>query len=169
MSRSAVWDDGRTTTGEPSESRAIPISKHSMPRPQFTSSPGRTLTLPEVYLDAVESAVPSVQGDAEFLLSLCAPASGLMGDLMDMIGKAAQPPLVRFVWGAMIGFLSYVTSVSVEYQMFRPNGMPTRAKCSITLNEMPESLLPQNPTSGAPVPQDGRGRVAAGGVLRASR
>jgi nucleoid-associated protein YgaU len=148
VSRNANWQDGFTVDGVPTESRALPLSKRTIPTPQFTGPSARTLHISELYLDAQESGVPSVQGDAEFLLSLCAPASGPLGDLMEMLGHAPEPPLVRFIWGAMVGFLSYVSSVEVEYQLFRPNGMPTRAKCSITLVEMPESLLPQNPTSG---------------------
>lgn len=148
VSRSANWQDGLSTGGTPNASRALPLSKRSIPTPQYTGPSARTLSISDVYLDAAESGVPSVQGDADFLLSLCVPASGLLGDVMELISSSPEPPLVRFVWGALVGFLSYVSQVTVDYQMFRPNGMPTRAKCSVTLIEMPESLLSQNPTSG---------------------
>src|SRR3990170_2825054 len=38
--------------------------------------------------------------------------------------------------------------VAGQYTMFRSNGTPVRATCSITLEEVPTSTWPQNPTSG---------------------
>lgn len=59
------------------------------------------------------------------------------------------PPRVRFGWNE-VHFEGYVDDVSVEYQLFRPDGRPLRAKCEIAMKEIDRDPAPQNPTSGTP-------------------
>ena len=63
--------------------------------------------------------------------------------------KEKQPPLCRFKWGRLVSFLSYVSSVSVTFTFFLPNGTPVRAEVKATLVQYSDdSIFPrQNPTS----------------------
>jgi hypothetical protein len=117
------------------------------PLPQFHHTTARLLELGELYLDATTSKDASIAGDVEFLVSLCS-CNAVASELSSLLGRESSPPFVRFVWGTTVSFLSYVEEARIEYLMFRPNGAPIRAKVSVTLREMPSSLLPQNPTSG---------------------
>ncbi len=58
-------------------------------------------------------------------------------------------PLVRFEWGSITSYLSYVSSVNADYDWFHPAGFPMRASVSVTLNAfLGNDTKPlQNPTS----------------------
>jgi nucleoid-associated protein YgaU len=55
---------------------------------------------------------------------------------------------VRFCWGEKVHFTAYLKSVNAKYTLFRPDGTPMRASCTITLEEIPTDAAKQNPTSG---------------------
>ena len=61
------------------------------------------------------------------------------------------PPLIRFIWGSLQSFLAYVTSVSVTFKMFLPNGTPVRATVALSLTQYGDDKVfqkqRQNPTS----------------------
>jgi len=44
----------------------------------------------------------------------------------------AVPPLVTFQWGEMIPFKAAVTSLTIAFQLFKPNGSPIRFTASAT-------------------------------------
>ncbi len=137
ISAGAMWNEGDVmdkTSGPPT--------------PQFHHTQQRVLSLSDLYLDAATSGDSSISADVDFLMSLCS-CNSLTAMIESFIGSGDMaPPFVKFVWGTSMSFLSYVESMSIEHLMFRPNGSPTRAKVTMTLKEMPSSLLPQNPTSG---------------------
>jgi hypothetical protein len=59
--------------------------------------------------------------------------------------------VLRFQWGvnvALAAFLGFLRHVSVKYTMFRVDGTPIRATCSVQLEEVPLDRAFQNPTSG---------------------
>jgi hypothetical protein len=63
--------------------------------------------------------------------------------------KKPQPPVLAFTWGSTLSwFFGYLKSLSVKYTMFRPDGTPTRATATISLEEVPHGAERQNPTSG---------------------
>lgn len=63
----------------------------------------------------------------------------------------ADPPWVIFIWGKITLFTAVVTSVSITYTMFAPDGTPIRASADVnfTQNELiGDDVIPaQNPTS----------------------
>lgn len=110
--------------------------------PQFTGSDPRTLDL-EVFLDVTDSDTGSVAGDVEALFQCCEPTE-------ESVRKnKPRPPTVVFGWGESITFTAYVTRVAAKFTMFRQNGDPVRATCSLSLTELPQSTPRQNPTSGS--------------------
>jgi nucleoid-associated protein YgaU len=54
--------------------------------------------------------------------------------LMRPDSREHAPPIVRFVWGPTV-FTGVLEKLDVTYQLFRPDGVPLRAKLDITLKE----------------------------------
>ena len=81
------------------------------------------------------------------------PDGGLLGALGAMVGiggspvEEAQPAVVLFQWGPVL-LHGFMTKCTITYERFHISGVPLRAKCDITLAEMPTSLFGTNPTSG---------------------
>jgi Contractile injection system tube protein/LysM domain len=50
-------------------------------------------------------------------------------------GAKAVPPLVTFQWGEMIPFKAACTSLTVAFQLFKPNGTPIRADVKLALTQ----------------------------------
>jgi hypothetical protein len=61
-----------------------------------------------------------------------------------------RPPRVRFQWGTTMSFEAVITSITQRFTLFLANGMPVRAKVSVTFQQIKDdNLFPrQNPTSG---------------------
>ena len=96
----------------------------------------------EMFFDATEEQNDSVVTAVEKLLSCCVPTEETRGQ------KRALPPLVVFQWGPVIGFPGFITQVGVKYTLFASDGMPLRATCSVSIEELAGELKAQNPTSG---------------------
>ncbi len=54
--------------------------------------------------------------------------------LMDINAELHAPPVVRFTWDGEV-FLGVIESLNVTYTLFTPDGIPIRAKLSLTLKE----------------------------------
>lgn len=52
-------------------------------------------------------------------------------DIFVYSGDEHQPPVTRVLWGTMI-FFGYLTSMSVDYTLFKPSGEPLRAKVTLS-------------------------------------
>ena len=69
-----------------------------------------------------------------------------------------RPPRVLFVWGQGFGDAGgkintgtwYITALDVNYIMFLPNGTPVRAKCKLTLTEVPDDSNPSKSVKNSP-------------------
>lgn len=110
---------------------------------EFTQSQPCTLSL-EMFIDATDKMDASVVDRVEALFSCL---------VKDEDGDKS-PPWVVFVWGGLTGFSAYVTSVSAKYTVFTPGGMPVRAVCTVTLEEISATPAKQNPTSGGLATRD---------------
>lgn len=119
------------------ERRSAPKAKSSAP-PEFTGSDPCKLSL-ELFFDATDTFDSSVVGRVEQVFGCL---------VRDPADPRSWPPLVQLEWGPVTSFLGYVSSVQATYTLFAPNGMPVRATCSVTIEEMPQSSDKQNPTSG---------------------
>lgn len=113
----------------------------SAPYPQFKGAAPASMSI-EIFLDASESQSNDIMGDVEELLKTVQPTSNSRGT------ESPHPPLVIFGWGSRVTLTAIVKQVSAKYTMFKPNGTPTRATCTLSLEEYPETSARQNPTSG---------------------
>jgi nucleoid-associated protein YgaU len=96
-----------------------------------------------MFFDATAKHDGSVVEAVDKLFACCAPTDKTLASDKPM------PPLVVFKWGAITSFPAYVTSVSAKYTLFSAAGVPIRAVCTVSLQEMPGDLTKQNPTSGS--------------------
>ncbi|MEO7587032.1 MAG: LysM peptidoglycan-binding domain-containing protein [Arachnia sp.] len=110
--------------------------------PTFTG-PGPCKLTVEMFFDATETTDGSVVAAVESLFACCVPTKESLSS------KKPSPPLVVLQWGAVSSFPAFVTSVSAKYTLFRGDGTPIRALCSVSMEEMPGDPLGQNPTSGS--------------------
>ena len=101
--------------------------------PQFKGPEPGKLTL-EMFFDATAKHDGSVVEAVDKLFACCAPTDKTLASDKPM------PPLVVFKWGAITSFPAYVTSVSAKYTLFSAAGVPIRAVCTVSLQEMPGDL-----------------------------
>jgi hypothetical protein len=120
-------------------------SKTSSP-PQYKGPQPSKLAL-EMFFDASEKQDTSVVKTVDRLFACTVPTAASLQQ------KKASPPWVIFRWGTLTGFLSYVSSVSAKYTLFTAGGLPIRATCTVTLEELSGDAAKQNPTSGGMVPR----------------
>ncbi len=80
--------------------------------------------------------------------------------------ELACPPLVTFQWGEMIPFKAACTSLTVAFQLFKPNGTPIRAdvKLALTQAERAPRRRARTPANRPTQPDD-----ALGGRARRAR
>ena len=111
---------------------------------EFTGSDPRSMSL-EMFLDQTDSPSGDVTQDVNKLFECLAPTQPSID------AGTPSPPSVRFRWGeAGENFKACVKSVNAKYTLFRPDGKPIRAVCTVSLEEVPEAPGSQNPTSGGP-------------------
>jgi hypothetical protein len=114
--------------------------------PQYTGPQPSKLTL-EMFFDASMSQDNSVVQRVEKLFACCVPTASSQQQ------NKGSPPWVVFRWGDLTGFLAYIGSVQAKYTLFTGSGLPVRATCSVTLEEIAGEAPKQNPTSGGLVPR----------------
>src|SRR5689334_3529945 len=110
--------------------------------PQYGGPEPSKLTL-EMFLDASDTHADTVVKTVEQLFACCVATDETHSN------KIGCPPWVVFPWGAIVGFTAYVKSVSGEYALFTPAGMPVRGVATVNLEEIAGEQGGQNPTSGA--------------------
>jgi len=121
-------------------------SKFSLARlPQFRGAQPLTMTL-TAFLDA--SMTPSgttVMNQVRALLKCCEVT------LLSMLSLKPSTPWVFFQWGGFetASFVGYMQSVTATYTLFNPSGVPIRARCDLSISQIPLPIPGQNPTSGA--------------------
>ncbi|MDI2125260.1 LysM peptidoglycan-binding domain-containing protein [Yinghuangia seranimata] len=109
---------------------------------EFKGTEPSKLTL-EMFFDATDTMGDKVVKSVEQLFSCCVPTDQSHDQ------QRGVPPWVIFHWGGLTGFVAYVSQVQVKYTLFTSGGLPVRATCQVTLEEISGEMPGQNPTSGA--------------------
>lgn len=104
---------------------------------------GRCTLKLEMFFDATSTHDGSVVAAVESLLRCCKPTQ------KSIVNKSPAPIAVVFEWGDIMSFPACVTSVSAAYSLFTATGMPIRATCGVSLEELPVEPQKTNPTSGS--------------------
>jgi nucleoid-associated protein YgaU len=122
--------------------RATQSSQKGSSQPQFTGPEPQTMSI-EMFLDATEDPGADLVKDyVKFLMESCSATTASI--------DTRQPslPIVVFGWGTTTSFPAYIKQVGVKYTMFRQDGTPVRATCTVQMEEVTETEKGQNPTSG---------------------
>ncbi|HEY5835590.1 peptidase M23 [Streptomyces sp.] len=109
---------------------------------EFKGPEPSKLTL-EMFFDATALQDHKVVASVEQLFACCVPTDQTHQK------KKGTPPFVIFHWGGLTGFVGFVSQVQAKYTLFTAGGLPIRAVCQVTLEELAAGLPGQNPTSGA--------------------
>jgi Contractile injection system tube protein/LysM domain len=124
----------------------------SLPPPEFGGGNPRELSV-SLLLDAsLLEGSQSVKSVTDALFKMMEVSDG-----QPAAGTRSSPPKVTFRWGAVDTFKAVCTSLTVAYQLFRPNGDPIRADVKLQLKQAaPASTASsssanqgQNPTTRA--------------------
>lgn len=113
--------------------------------PEFKGAQPSKLTL-EMYFDSLGEHDTKVVTSVEKLFTLTVPLDKTLSN------KKPSPPWVVFRWGGLTSFMGYVSQVQAKYTLFTSTGVPIRATCQVTIEELSGSPSGQNPTSGSLVP-----------------
>lgn len=109
--------------------------------PEYQGPEPSKLTV-EMFFDASDTQDSSVVTAVEQLLACCVPTSESRQQ------QRSSPPWVVFHWGGLTGFPGYVSKVQAKYTLFTTSGVPIRASCQVTVEEISGETPAQNPTSG---------------------
>ncbi|MFG2115324.1 LysM peptidoglycan-binding domain-containing protein [Streptomyces sp. NPDC048718] len=125
--------------------------------PEYQGPQPSKLTV-EMFFDAGDTQDNRVVTAVEQLFACCVPTSETRQQ------QRSSPPWVVFHWGGLTGFPGYVSQVQAKYTLFTTSGVPIRAVCQVTMEEISGETPGQNPTSGALTARRTH-RVAAGDSL----
>lgn len=117
-----------------------PSAAGKAPPPQYRGPKPASMSL-VMLLDASDQDEGDVSQIVEELFEACSPTAKSEAD------QRPLPQFVKFGW-RKVHFTGYITSVQAEYTLFRPDGRPIRARCTVALDELPVTSSRQNPTSG---------------------
>jgi hypothetical protein len=124
----------------------------SLPPAEFGGGNPRELAL-SLLLDAsLLDPSQSVKGVTDKLFKMMD-----VGDGEPAAGARSSPPFVTFRWGAVDTFKAVCTSLTVAFQLFKPNGEPIRADVKLQLKQAEQASTAssssanegQNPTTRA--------------------
>jgi nucleoid-associated protein YgaU len=125
--------------------------------PAFTGGQPRELALQLLFDETLLTPQMTVKAVGDLLFKSMKAQLAQGGDK-----NKTRPPTMTFTWGGF-SFYGVAKSLTVQYQLFKPNGDPIRADVKLSLTEIDEDDTPkgQNPTTrssgsvGAHVVRDG--------------
>jgi hypothetical protein len=120
-----------------------PQNDADTPQGEFYKSGAQTLSL-DLTFDTYESGddVSQVTNELwKFMMTKTRPESEY--------NEKIAPPQVAFEWGVFC-FVSYITQMTQNFTLFKPDGTPVRASVSVTFTQYTDvnDYPKQNPTSG---------------------
>ncbi len=119
------------------------ITGTSFSPPEFGGGQPRQIELSLLFDQTFPPYTMPVRDSTATLLDMMEVPSGASGG-----SPTAVPPFVTFEWGRL-QFKGAVTSLSVTYKLFEPNGDPLRADVKLTLKQAAAIQPGQNPTTRA--------------------
>jgi hypothetical protein len=106
------------------------IKGNSFPPPEYGGGLPRELTLNLLLDSTLVPSTPTVMSMCDDLFKMMEVPGGQQAG-----GAESRPAFVTFSWGAYLGFKAACTSLTVAYQLFKPNGEPIRAEVRMTLKQ----------------------------------
>jgi hypothetical protein len=119
------------------------VTGTSFSPPTFGGGQPRQIELSLLFDQTFPPYTMPVRQSTAALLDMMEVPSGKTGG-----SPTAVPPFVTFEWGRLV-FKGAVTSLSVTYKLFKPDGDPLRADVKLTLKQAAVIQPGQNPTTRA--------------------
>ncbi len=119
-----------------------PIKGTSLPKGKFGGGKPREMQVNLLLDQTLPNDGKSVKEITDSLFKMMEVPSGSGGG-----GASSVPPLVTFQWGEMIPFKAACTSLTIAFQLFKPNGTPIRADVKLALTQA-ETATSANSSSG---------------------
>ena len=107
-----------------------PIKGKSLPAGKFGGGKPREMQVNLLLDQSLPNGGLSVKQITDKLFKMMEVPAGVAAGAAN-----ACPPLVMFQWGEMIPFKAAVTSLTVAFQLFKPNGTPIRADVKLALTQ----------------------------------
>jgi hypothetical protein len=98
-------------------------------RNAYSAMEPETISFDEVVLDGTGAVARASAGAP--VQDVKAQVDDLVRVAYTYVGAKHEPPWVRLLWGDLI-FFGCLTSLSINYTMFKPGGQPLRAKLKLT-------------------------------------
>jgi hypothetical protein len=106
------------------------VQGQSLPPAEFGGGNPRELALTLMLDASLLDPSQSIKGVTDKLFKMMEVADGQPAG-----GSRSMPPFVTFRWGAVDTFKAVCTSLTVAFQLFKPNGDPLRADVKIQLKQ----------------------------------
>ena len=147
-SKSAQWSAGASGRSQPAQT------------PQFGNAEPAQMSFDVMFDTSFElsKGKDNVVSPVNSLLACCVPTAASVAK------KPPWPPWLRLHWGQATYPYMVMKSVNVTYPLFSVDGIPLRALCKLTLQEVFAAKGATNPTSGA-LTAKGSHAVVAGDSL----
>jgi hypothetical protein len=119
------------------------VTGTSFTAPEFGGGAPRQMELSLLFDQTFPPYGMSVREATATLLDAMEVPSGKTGG-----SPTAVPPFVTFQWGKLV-FKGAMTSLSITYKLFKPDGDPLRADVKVSLKQAEAAQKGQNPTTRA--------------------
>lgn len=123
------FNPNRYTISKSNSWQETPVTGTSLPKVQFGGGQSRKLSL-ELFLDDSEDASGDVTRMTDRLFKAME-----VDDSFRSSRNSARPPSVTFGWGAKWTFKAVIEELSVDFTLFRPDGVPVRATAKLSLRQ----------------------------------
>jgi hypothetical protein len=107
-----------------------PVTGSGLPTAQFGGGQGRKLSL-DLLFDATDEENGDVRLLTDKLFAAMEPSKQHATG-----GNTARPPMIEFRWGMTSTFNAVCDSLSVQFTMFRSDGVPIRAQAKVDLTQV---------------------------------
>ena len=113
-----------------------PIKGNSLPKGKFGGGKPREMQVNLLLDQTLPNGGKTVKQITDKLFKMMEVKGGTGAG-----ARRAVPPLVTFQWGEMIPFKAACTSLTVAFQLFKPNGTPIRADVKLALTQAETATL----------------------------
>lgn len=106
------------------------------------SAPEYKFTSPEeLKLDFTLDNTGTIEGNVYEGTPVPKQVEKLLATVYKMKGEAHRPSILKIQWGSFFTFDCVLSSLDINYVLFRPNGEPLRAKVSATFKQYTEPQI----------------------------
>ena len=111
-----------------------PVTGTSLPTAQFSGGQGQKLTL-DLLFDATDREGGDVRVVTDKLFQAMEAQSAFATGT-----NSARPPTIEFEWGMTSTFKAVADTLSVQFTLFRPDGVPIRAQAKLSLIQVARAV-----------------------------